>query len=98
MKRDTKLLVPLAKTFNLSFTAYGQKISTVDGPTHGSLELTDAWGTALEPAPVTPTDPDSEPYRLLSGTIIGTYEASSEYMTNKEAIIVAPGMSTGKNF
>ncbi|KAF8273163.1 carboxypeptidase S [Lactarius quietus] len=39
-----------------------------------ALTLTDAWGTALEPAPVTPTD-GSAPWQLLSGTIKATYNA-----------------------
>jgi Gly-Xaa carboxypeptidase len=59
------------------------------------LELTDAWGTALEPAPVTPTDPDAEPYKLLSGTIVATYEASSSFKENNKPIVVTPGISTG---
>lgn len=95
-KRDTELVISLAKKFNLSLTAYGQEIKTVKGPTYGSLELTDAWGTALEPAPVTPTDPDAEPYKLLSGTIIATYEASQSYKESNKSIIVAPGISTGQ--
>jgi len=95
MQRDTSLLVPLAKQFNLSMTAYGRKINTVEGPAYGSIELNDAWGTALEPAPKTPIDPDAEPYKLLSGTIISTYEASPDFQTSGKTLVVSPGSSTG---
>ncbi len=74
-QRDTDVLKDLAKEFNLSYTAFGSAISTKDGPTAGALTLTEAWGTALEPAPVTPTDEDSAPWRLLSGTIKATFNA-----------------------
>jgi len=94
-KRDTDLLIPLAKQFNLSMVAYGEKINTVDGSTSGSLTLTDAWGTALEPAPITPTGMDAEPWKLLSGTIVSTYAMSSDHARTGEPVVVAPDMSTG---
>lgn len=93
-ERDTKIVVELAKRFNLSLVAYGQEVKTVDGPAYGSLELTDAWGTALEPAPISPIDSAAEPYKLLSGTIIATYEASPSFKADKAAV-VSPGISTG---
>jgi Gly-Xaa carboxypeptidase len=96
MERDTALLVPLAKHFNLSLSAFGQKIPTVDGPTYGAIELSDAFGTALEPAPQTPTGPESEPYKLLSGTIISTYQASPAFKESGKTLVVAPGISPGK--
>ncbi|KAH9987511.1 hypothetical protein BJV77DRAFT_1070480 [Russula vinacea] len=65
----------LAKEFNLTYTAFGSAISPEDGPTAGSLTLTDAFGTALEPAPVTPVSEDSAPWQLFSGTIKATYNA-----------------------
>ena len=53
-QRDKDVLKHLAKEFNLTYTAFGSAISTEDGPTAGTLTLTDAWGTALEPAQLRP--------------------------------------------
>jgi Gly-Xaa carboxypeptidase len=94
-EHDSKLLAGLADKFNLSYTAFGNKISTEgqDAPSWGTLTLTDAWGTALEPAPVTPID--DAPYKLLSGTIKTTYAAHRKLQFNADAIAVAPGIMTG---
>lgn len=100
MKRDTDLVIELAKKFNLSLTAFGEKIHTVDGPSYGSLELTDAWNTALEPAPVTPIGLTNGPYKLFSGTIIATYKASPKFKAENKQILVAPaalGGNTGQS-
>jgi len=94
-KRDIELLEPLAKQFNLSFTAFGKDIQTVEGPTYGSLVLTDAWNSALEPAPVSPTDADAEPYKLISGTIIATHEGSPKFKKDNKTIVVVPGIMSG---
>ncbi|KAH9962677.1 carboxypeptidase S [Russula dissimulans] len=95
-ERDTDVLRHLAKEFNLTFTAFGSAISgdSEDGASARTLTLADAWGTALEPAPVTPTGKDSAPWQLLSGTIKATYNAhrSSEGADN---IFVSPGIMTG---
>ena len=97
VERDTKLIIPLAKDFNMSLTSFGQKISTVAGPTSGSIELSDAWGTSLEPAPKTPVDEDAAPFKLLSGTIISTYQNSQNFQPSGKPIIVTPAMGTGKS-
>jgi Gly-Xaa carboxypeptidase len=92
-QRDIHILTHLAKEFNLTFTAFGSNI-TVDGaPTAGKLTLADAWGTALEPAPVTPTD-DSAPWKLLSGTIKATYNAHRD-LEGADNIFVSPGIMSG---
>lgn len=91
--RDTKLLEDLATKFNLSFKAFGEDVTTSEAK-YGALVLSDAWGTALEPAPITPTDPDAAPYTLLSGTIKATYNAQRGF-ENTEEIFVAPGIMTG---
>ncbi|THH12982.1 hypothetical protein EW146_g7187 [Bondarzewia mesenterica] len=93
-QRDTDLLKSLAEQFNLSYTAFGSAISAEDAPAYGTLTLTDAWGTALEPAPITPTDPDAVPYRILSGTIKATYD-SHRGLKGGENIVVSPGIMSG---
>jgi len=92
-ERDTHILKHLAKEFNLTFTAFGTDISPDGDPTAGKLILTDAWGTGLEPAPVTPTD-DSAPWQLLSGTIKATYNAHRN-LEGVDNIVVSPGIMSG---
>ncbi|KAF7370753.1 Gly-X carboxypeptidase [Mycena sanguinolenta] len=93
MAHDTALLAGLAARFNLSYTAFGDALSK-DGS--GTLTLKDAYGTSLEPAPVSPiAGKGSEAYQLLSGTIKATYAAHRGLDLNShEGIVVAPGMST----
>ena len=95
-ERDASLLKHLAKEFNLTYTAFGSAISIEDGPSVGTLALTDAWGTALGPAPITPSGEDSEsaPWQLLSGTIKATYN-SHRGLEGEDTIIVSPGTMTG---
>jgi hypothetical protein len=92
-QRDTDVLRQLAKEFNLTYTAFGSEISTEDDPA-GTLTLTDAFGTALEPAPVTPVGEDSAPWQLLSGTIKATYNVHRG-LNGEDNIFVSPGIMTG---
>ncbi|KAF8070006.1 hypothetical protein FPV67DRAFT_1578960 [Lyophyllum atratum] len=93
---DTKILEGLAEKFNLTYNAFGSKISKEekDAPSSGSLTLTDAHGNSLEPAPVTPTGKDAAPYQLLSGTIKTAYNSHRQFEGENE-IIVSPGMPSG---
>jgi Gly-Xaa carboxypeptidase len=91
--RDADVLKDLANDFNLTFTAFGSPVSPEDEPSEGALTLTDAWGTALEPAPITPTDEDSAPWQLLSGTIKATYNAQRGL--EGDNIVVSPGVPSG---
>ncbi|KAL1744843.1 hypothetical protein HDZ31DRAFT_63733 [Schizophyllum fasciatum] len=91
---DTKRLSALAEKFNLTYTAFGELVSHADAPSAGSLTLSAAFTTPLEPAPVTPTDLDSRPWRLLSGTIKTAFNAQRG-LEGSDNIIVAPGMGTG---
>jgi len=93
-EHDTSVLEDLASEFNLSFTAFGQDISPQDGPAYGSLILSEAFDSSLEPAPITPTEPDAAPYRLLSGTIKATYE-SGRHNDNEGQLTIAPFMGGG---
>ncbi|KAF5375364.1 hypothetical protein D9615_008006 [Tricholomella constricta] len=93
---DSQLLENLAREFNLTYNAFGTRLSTqADGaPSSGTLTLSDAFHTALEPAPVTPTDKHAAPYQLLSGTIKATYN-SHRGLSGADEIIVSPGMPSG---
>ncbi|KAJ8521566.1 hypothetical protein ONZ45_g1729 [Pleurotus djamor] len=92
MEHDTALLKGLAKKFNLTYTAFGENIIQADN-SKGSLSLSDAWGTALEPAPKTPTDRNAAPFALLSGTIKATYNAHRSITGDN--IVVGPGIMSG---
>ena len=94
--RDTALLEKLAQSFNLSYNAFGKDIHTGEGPKYGTLVLSDAWGTALEPAPVTPTGNDAAAFQLLSGTIKSAYEAYfGQQEDDIKELFVAPGIMSG---
>lgn len=95
--RATKLLHNQAEKFNLTYDAFGEKIiGDEKASKYGSLTLSDAWDTSLEPAPITPTGIDAAPYQLLSGTIKAVYAASNiKSSQDFDDIIVAPGIMTG---
>jgi Gly-Xaa carboxypeptidase len=95
MEHDTNILKPLAHRFNLSLTAFGTRI-TSDEPqsTYGTLELSDPWDIAREPAPVTSVS--GAPYKLLSGTIKAVFSAHRSKSDEEGQIIhVAPGLLPG---
>ena len=94
LQRDTHVLKHLAEEFNLTYTAFGLPISTQDGPAAGTLTLSEAWNTGLEPAPVTPSDEDSAPWRLFSGTIKATFNAHRD-LDGPNNIFVSPGIMSG---
>ena len=99
-ERSTKLLKDLAGRFGLSFNAFGKDVYTGRGPRSGSLTLSDAWGNALEPAPVTPTNEDAAPFKLFSGSIKATYNGYNKRLGNVYAnkdIVVAPGIIDRKS-
>jgi len=87
-------LESLASNFNLSYTAFGARISDANAPSYGTLTLSDAFQGGLEPAPVTPSGADAAPFQLLSGTIKATYN-SHRNTSGSDAIIVSPGIMSG---
>lgn len=95
VKHDTKLLKPLAERFNLSLTAFGSRITPDERrSTYGTLDLSDPWDIARDPAPVTPAS--GAPYKLLSGTIKAVFSAHQSTLDEKDQIIhVAPGILPG---
>ena len=68
-------------------------MKTKMGASAGVLRISDAFGTALNPAPWTPLG-ESGPFRFISGTIIGVLGASNRTGYDKK-VFVAPGFSTG---
>lgn len=91
---DTALLTKLASQFNLTYNAFGTEISEKGAPSSGTLTLSDAFGRAFAPAPVTPTRENAAPYQLLSGTIKAAYN-SHRSLEGNDNIFVAPGMPSG---
>jgi len=91
---DTALLTHPAKTFNLTYSAFGAQISEEGAPASGTLTLSNAFQHGLEPAPVTPTGADAAPYQLLSGTIKATYNTHRS-INDADSVIVAPGIMSG---
>ena len=63
----TDVLFPIADIFNLTLNAFGTDIVAGSGD-GGHLVLSRAWGSGLEPSPITPTDNDGA-WGILSGTI-----------------------------
>ena len=84
----------LARTFNLTYSAFGIQISEEGAPASGTLTLSEAFQIGFEPAPITPTGVDAAPYQLLSGTIKATYNAHRS-INDTDSVIVAPGLMTG---
>ncbi|KAI0742053.1 carboxypeptidase S [Daedaleopsis nitida] len=94
--RIAAVVEPVVERLGLELDAFGRFTpASVDAgePPSGLLRISDAFGTALEPAPVTPLG-DSGPFRLLSGTIQGVLGASNRTGYGKK-VFIAPGMSTG---
>ncbi|KAF5350772.1 hypothetical protein D9758_010392 [Tetrapyrgos nigripes] len=96
---DTRILTPLAESFNLTFSAFGKLVSE-GGPSSGKLDLESlSTRQPLEPAPVTPLD--STAFQLLSGTIRSTFATHRGLFhgdsedDEEKSVVVAPGMPTG---
>jgi len=94
MAHDSNLLRSLAESFNLTYEAFGKRQTPLDVISSGTLTLSNAFQSYLEPAPTTPTSKDAAPYQLLSGTIKATYNSHRSFQTTNN-ITVAPGMPSG---
>lgn len=95
LDRDATLLKSLAREHNLSYTAFGVDMDVdTNGPSCGTVTLSKAFESGLEPAPITPTGGDGVPYRLLSGSIKAAYN-SHRGVSGDDHIIVSPGMMSG---
>ncbi|KAL0570997.1 hypothetical protein V5O48_010965 [Marasmius crinis-equi] len=85
----TDLVLPVAKEYNLSLSAFG--VNASEGFA-GRVVLSDAFYSALEPSPVTPVT-NSGPYDLLSGTIKSTLQTSSRYTADD--VVIVPSLGLG---
>ncbi|KAI0032673.1 carboxypeptidase S [Vararia minispora EC-137] len=93
-QRYIDVLTPVTSALNLTFDPFGLDLyQSTHTPSAGHVRLSDAYGTALNPAPITPTDGNSA-WELLSGTIKSSLKTSSRTPVGT-AIIVAPGLSLG---
>ncbi|ORY35731.1 hypothetical protein BCR39DRAFT_511770 [Naematelia encephala] len=98
-------LSPIAKHYNLSLEAFGKDVQ-LKGCHHqltdakaGKLILSEAFHSALDPAPVSPHSVDSAAWRLLSGAVKAVYstrpDAKDDELEANKDIIMAPLISTG---
>ncbi len=93
-KHITDTIRPIAKKYDLRVEAFGLQVASGSGK-GGRVLLSDAWGTALEPSPVTPTGKD-DAYQILAGTIKATIESSEGYRTSGvKGVVVAPLLTIG---
>lgn len=86
------ILKPVAIKYNLTLYAFGNEV-TPGSDAGGQFVLKDAFDTALEPAPTTPTI-DSAQYGLLAGTINAALLDSPSY--DGSQIIVVPTLGLGE--
>lgn len=91
--RIVATLSPVAAQYNLSVDAFGTRIGSGE-QSSGLVTLSDAFGTGLEPAPVTPSA-GSAPYELLSGTIRNVLTTSPRDVYVNKTVIVAPSILLG---
>ncbi|KAG6334184.1 hypothetical protein ID866_4899 [Astraeus odoratus] len=82
------VLSPVAERHDLALRAFGK---TIRGGNSGELVVSDAFGTAVEPSPITPVG--YGPYSVFSGTIKATMMSSKLY--NAAEVIVSPALSLG---
>ncbi|KAI6000975.1 hypothetical protein F5J12DRAFT_906522 [Pisolithus orientalis] len=77
------VLLPVAASHELTLRAFGRVIKTGDS---GEIAVSDTFGTALEPSPVTPMG--YGPYSILGGTVKATMATSQLY--NDATVILGP--------
>jgi Gly-Xaa carboxypeptidase len=78
----------------MSLDAFGMAVG-LEAPTWGQIKLSDAFESALEPAPVTPIT-GSGPYDLLSGTVLSTLKTNLRTDNQPDNAVISPGLSLGK--
>ncbi|KAF8437233.1 hypothetical protein L210DRAFT_3682609 [Boletus edulis BED1] len=95
LNHDASLVEPLAKEYNLSYTAFDDHMDGEMIPSGlGKVTLSTVFEARLEPAPITPTEEDAGPYQVLSGSIKAAYN-SHRGISGDDHIIVSPGVMSG---
>ena len=81
----------------MTFEAFGANVepANTEVPSSGHLALSDAFDSALNPAPVTPTT-GSGAWELLSGSILFEFKSSPRGEIRSKPAAVAPGLSLGE--
>ena len=90
------MLGPVAASLGMTFSAFADPAGayTANGSATGHVRLSDAWGTALEPAPVSPTD--SEQWRVLAGSIRASWGPAAGHSSLEEPdVVVVPSLLGG---
>ncbi|EGN95017.1 hypothetical protein SERLA73DRAFT_61542 [Serpula lacrymans var. lacrymans S7.3] len=90
-ERFASIVNPIAAKYNMSLDAFGELVES-GAPAYGQVRLSQAFGSSLEPAPVSPTI-GSGPYELLSGTIISTLQTHLRSTEPQRPAVVSPGLS-----
>ncbi|PVF99895.1 carboxypeptidase S [Serendipita vermifera] len=85
------LLKDFAVAQNITFIAFDETI--IDKGSIPKIEISDAWGNGLEPAPVTPVN--AAPYRLLAGSILATEGARGNGTLASKPVYVMPSVMSG---
>lgn len=95
LDRDARLVRSLARDYNLSYIAFDIDMDgDMNAPGRGTVTLSTAFESGLEPAPITSSEEDAAPYGLLSGSIKAAYN-SHRGISGDDHIIVSPGMMSG---
>ncbi|KAI0041286.1 carboxypeptidase S [Auriscalpium vulgare] len=90
-----EVLSPVAAALNLSLDAFGRSSNSSGmSSSAGHVQLSTAFGLAINPAPISPTQ-GSGPWQLLSGTILSTLASSPRDDVRSKNAVVSPGLTLG---
>lgn len=92
--RFTDITLPVAAKHNMTLEAFGKMVGS-QGPSWGTIRLSNAFHGPLEPAPVSPTT-GSGPYELLAGTIRSTFQTHLRTDDLPKSAVVSPSLDTGE--
>ncbi|CAE7147068.1 unnamed protein product [Rhizoctonia solani] len=88
-------LAQWGKTYNLSVEAFGNDVSEGRAPFYGTIVAGTTSVTAIDVAPVSPTDSEAKPWNVLSSSIRGAYRDSKNPKVAQGDIIVSPALMSG---